>query len=1306
MSITKLPKALSQALRKFKPLRKDINHFKTGLAACLNNISIAEENKEHEENFKKYIADFLKNSLYQDHLINTKERIDLAIYSGQDANSHISVLIEVKRPSNTSEFPTANNINKKALHELLLYYLQERVDKQNNNIKHLIATNGYEWYLFKGEDFYTHFYKNAALQKEYKAFRDGEKDSTKNELFYQEIAKKYLEQVGDALDYVYFNVQDYTPYLDLDNKKDNKLVSLYKTLSSTHLLNKAFGNDSNQLNKVFYEELLHLIGLEEVKEKGKKVIQRLPKGKRDYGSLLESTIFTLESKDYLRKTPDLRSHGSTKEEQLFSVGLELCLTWINRVLFIKLLESQLLDYHGGNKNYRFLHQDFIKGFDDLEDLFFLALAKKRSERYEHLQDNYQYIPYLNSSLFEPNELERDVMQLSNVKDKTMQLYSKTVLKDGNNKRLTGSKDTLAYLFEFLEAYDFSTDNKNEVEEGEQSKALINASVLGLIFEKINGYKDGSFYTPSYITMYMSRETLRRAVVQKMNAHYKWTCTDFEDLKEDLIDHIKEQGKERKKARLEANTVINKLKICDPAVGSGHFLVSCLNELIAIKSDLNILCDAQGERLYTFITLENDELVLEDENGDFFTYNPSVARTHSIQKALFHEKQTLIENCLFAVDINPNSVKICRLRLWIELLKNAYYNQDNVLQTLPNIDINIKCGNSLISRFELEDDLKSAFKSKTNPYSLKDYKNAVKEYKNTNDKNRKREIQAIIDTIKGAFKDTLDKQFLKKLAGARGKYDLKNQELTNLKAFGTKIPKKERDVLKKLKTAFEKAQAAKEEILDNVLYQDAFEWRFEFPEVLDNKGAFRGFDVVIGNPPYMRVQAIQKTQPAAKKHYEEVYKVAQGSYDLANIFVEKAVDISNSTAANSYILPHKFFNSASTAIFRDYLTEGQYVDKVTHFGANMIFDEADTYTCIIDFSPTANKGFWCYKAEFKEDYVRKMYQADSYGFIAYEQLVKMSNYYGSNQWIFLDNKIAIDVFEKIYTDSKKLEEVVSLFVGLQTSNDSLYIGELVKETDLSYFLAFKKLGKTFEVEKFFFKPILKGKDVHRYKTLSTSLYVFFPYHIEGRVSKTLSLKRLKNDFPLTYNYVKSNEAIFKARESGKAGKKENWYAHGRENNLTKFDQLRLSSMEICSKHPNVTINDSICHNTKVYSWVKNEEVTESYEYLLAIANSKILWWFLIQTGDTLQGDARTFKTNYLNPFPIPQLVSDAVESKITNQVKKLLTQKQADPNADTSQLEQEIDVLVYQLYNLTYEEVLIVDKDFPLSKAAYERHLAE
>ena len=174
-----------------------------------------------------------------------------------------------------------------------------------------------------------------------------------------------------------------------------------------------------------------------------------------------------------------------------------------------------------------------------------------------------------------------------------------------------------------------------------------------------------------------------------------------------------------------------MKICDPAVGSGHFLVSALNEMLALKSELRILMDKDGKLLRDYhLEVVNDELIVTDEDGQLFEYRLNSKESQRIQETLFHEKQAIIENCLFGVDINPNSVKICRLRLWIELLKHAYYirpealetsspvcylDSDDLregyelptarqLQTLPNIDINIKCGNSLVSRFALDADL--------------------------------------------------------------------------------------------------------------------------------------------------------------------------------------------------------------------------------------------------------------------------------------------------------------------------------------------------------------------------------------------------------------------------------------------------------------------------------------------------------------------------------------------------------------------------------------------------------------------------
>ncbi len=440
---------------------------------------------------------------------------------------------------------------------------------------------------------------------------------------------------------------------------------------------------------------------------------------------------------------------------------------INRILFLKLLEAQIIRYHRGDKSLEFLNLSKIADFDDLNRLFFSVLAKKQSERSRDIQNIYTQVPYLNSSLFEPTELEQSTIVISNLRSENLEIFVGTVLKDSQGKKRTGEINALAYLFEFLNAYDFSSEGGEAIQE--DNKTLINASVLGLIFEKINGYKDGSFFTPGFITMYMCRETIRRAVIEKFNQSQGWDCQSIEDVYERIKD------------KTAANDIVNSLKICDPAVGSGHFLVSGLNEIIAIKSELQILVDKEGKTLRDYrVEVVNDELIVTDDDGNIFEYNPRNRESQRVQETLFQEKQRLIEGCLFGVDINPNSVKICRLRLWIELLKNAYYKADNELETLPNIDINIKVGNSLISRFGLSNDLQVF--SRKSRLSIESYKDAVRVYRNAEDKSQKHEMKRLIEEIKGSFRQTLqgDNPQKKRLRGLETDlYSLENQILALL-----------------------------------------------------------------------------------------------------------------------------------------------------------------------------------------------------------------------------------------------------------------------------------------------------------------------------------------------------------------------------------------------------------------------------------------------------------------------------------------------------------------------------------------------
>ena len=952
IKILKPRKAINKAFLKIKPNRTEIESFKTNLIELLDRTN----DTESEEFHKNLVSDFLKDTYYKNnHFINTKGRNDLVIHNGNKAKSTVGVIIEAKKPTNKSEMLTKEKINVKAFQELVLYYLRERITHKNLEIKYLVATNINEWFIFDSNVFEKQFAQNKGFVKQFNDFENGRLAGKTTDFFYKEIAEPFVNGLKNDIEFTFFDIREYEKPLRSDNPKDdNKLISLFKLLSPEHLLKLPFANDSNSLDKRFYGELLHIIGLVETKEKSKKLIERNKKGERNTGSFLENAIIQLDSLDKINRLDNPSHFGTTQEERLFNVGLELSITWINRILFLKLLEAQLKTYHKGDKSYEFLSIDKIQNYDDLNSLFFQVLAKQQSERNEDVTELFAKVPYLNSSLFEPTGIEHGTLFISNLRDdKTIPIYSSTVLKSESGKKRTGNLSTLEYLFKFLNAYDFSSEGKEEIQE--DNKTLINASVLGLIFEKINGYKDGSFFTPGFITMYMCRENIRKAVIQKFNETKDWNCKDIDSLYDKIED------------RQEANNIINSLKICDPAVGSGHFLVSALNEMIAIKNDLKVLQDRGGKRLKEYqFEVVNDELIVTDEDGELFEYNPTNKESQRIQESLFHEKQTIIENCLFGVDINPNSVKICRLRLWIELLKNAYYKNESELETLPNIDINIKCGNSLISRFELDADLKKALKS--SKWTIDSYRIAVDTYRNAQNKEQKREMEKLIDDIKNDFRSeiSLNDPKVKKLNKLKGEiFGMTNQtqmfELT--KREKTAWNKK----LKKLTEDSKKLETIIEEIKNNKIYEEAFEWRFEFPEVLDDNGDFVGFDAIIGNPPYIdsRENIINE-----KAYWKIKYDSAKyGKTNTYEVFVELGINLLNKNGYISYIIPVVWLSLDACKGSRQAIFKQNQIIKFA-FTEDSVFEDANVDTLVFVIkknNPLGNYEIIKFNNEFDQSY---------------------------------------------------------------------------------------------------------------------------------------------------------------------------------------------------------------------------------------------------------------------------------------------------------------------------------------------------
>ncbi|MGC2238636.1 MAG: TaqI-like C-terminal specificity domain-containing protein [Pyrinomonadaceae bacterium] len=1208
---------LNKAFLKQRPLRSEIELVKANLKTLLAKV----ETKESEENKKNHVRDFLLDTYYKGkNEVNTKDRKDLVIHIDKTNDSNVGVIIEAKTPESPDRIKL-DRINAKAFHELVLYYFDERHSKNNSELKNLIVTNIYEWFIFDANVFDKLIYRNSQIKRLYETFKNDKKD---NPFFYEEL-RKILEATDEEIACAYFNLKDYETILNnADLEDDKNLIELFKILSPYHLLKVPFANDSNTLNKPFYDELLHIIGLEEIKDKSKTIIQRKDESRRNAGSLLENAITILKTKDSLRKIPNISDYGSEGEEKYFNVALELCITWINRILFLKLLEAQLVIYHKGNLDYRFLNFETIPEFNELFTLFHQVLAKTFEDRESIVKEKYKRVPYLNSSLFEISDLEEQTITIESLKDSAqLPFINSTILKEIKTQGKV--LNTLEYLFKFLDAYDFASEGVEAVQA--DNRSLINASVLGKIYEKINGFKDGGIFTPAFITMYMCRQTIRLAVVQKFKDRYEIDIENFDDLK-NFISNIYKTEKIK-----EYNELINSIHLCDPAVGSGHFLVSSLNEIIAIKSELGILADAKGIRLSDFeIQIENDELIITDEKGDFFEYQINAdgkptAKAQRLQKTLFHEKQTIIENCLFGVDKNSISVKISRLRLWIELLKNAYYKESSSfgeLETLPNIDINIKLGNSLLSRFALDEDLKQVLK--TLKYNVKDYRNFVLGYKETRDREAKREFETKIKQIKDDFKTQLFHFSPERKKRREIKGEL--EKILNQPRFfeeNEEIKIKEQKKIKELQDKLEKQNDLIMQIEENALYKNAFEWRFEFPEVLDNEGNFLGFDIVIGNPPYgVRLDS-------ELRKYLVNFDALVPDFEIYLYFISKGISLVKSKGQLIYIQPNTFLAILYGKNYRNKILNNYKINEIIDLSSQETFEEASVRACILNIQNIEpnNSDHISFK---KADDERKFY--DQKYFSKHELTVNIENWLSFfNQ----TNEITMTV-KKIRNDTKKVSDfcdVIRGYIAYRRSDLVRIYGEIKGNEiiDKRLWHSNIKLNEDYREE-------ILGKDLSKYSYNERSLFVKYGKHLASFVDERF--------------YIKPHIVIREIAEK----------------------------TLVCAY-----IEKEIYSSSSTHLVIQKSE-NVSLKFIIALLNSNLIGWYHHNTSPKAKkGLFPKVLVNDINNFPIKQITPEEQQPFI-KLVDEILEKKKL--GQETADLENKIDCLVYHLYDLTDEEIAIVE----------------
>ena len=915
--------------------------------------------EETNENIQSYCRDFL-SYCFPNYVIDRKEyaegfQADIQIVTEEKA----AVLMVIEMDKKVAFSP--ERWNQPSFYRLLITFLFERIEYKNDSIKFLIINTVDCLYFFDAAEIGRLLALSDPLIDQFNSWRQNEMTEADTKKLYtflnQIIAKAAFDIPVVKLDMTTLPdlVDAYRQCSTEQNREAMivRLLEVYKLCSPTYLLKKE-NIQSNLFNEAFYYELLHILGLQEQQEGSRRIITRCTTPQ--IGSLLENIYIKLKTEDLIYDLPRQRDYGKTEEEQCFNVALSLTLTWLNRLLFLKILEAQLVNYNVDDTDkyeFQFLHPSKIGEFDTLNTIFFEVMSVAEKDREKHIVKEYGRIPFLNSSLFEVTDLERYTLRISNIKDSTrLTLYENSILK--NIKTESGeslqSLGTLEYLMTFFDAYDFGL-SKSESMLQEVVKPSISVATLGLMLERLSGYRAGAFYTPSVVTKYMSRDILRRDIVQKFNKAFDKTIQNFDDVKrfcQDLPATI----------LAKANEIVNSIKICDASVGAGQFLVAALNELLVIKSELGILTDVEGLPLKADIELkiEDDELIIYDKYGLPFSYKLSydsgfrqiLPELQRIQEAIFKEKKLLIEHSLFGVDINDNAVKICRLRLWLELLKSTYYRQrrNTQLETLPNIDINIKTGNSLMSRFGLDTDLDEVFRR--TEYSVEEYKASVKAYKQSESRHEKRRLAQYLWDIKGEFQVTFDKREREKLAKVRGKKDALELQIRYNRNLGYEPRPEEVTELERLTASLERRQKEKAILLNSDIFNNAFEWRFEFPEVLDENGNFLGFDIVFGQPT---------TQPFAEdkeasKFYKKLYNAYTSQGKLYEIFFELGLQILAKDGLAAFFSPNAWLKTQAARKTRKVIDNVNPL-QIIYFGKASFQDKQMKQFAILSIQKNTN-----------------------------------------------------------------------------------------------------------------------------------------------------------------------------------------------------------------------------------------------------------------------------------------------------------------------------------------------------------------
>jgi type I restriction-modification system DNA methylase subunit len=648
----------------------------------------------------------------------------------------------------------------------------------------------------------------------------------------------------------------------------------------------------------------------------------------------------------------------------------------------------------------------------------------------------------------------------------------------------------------------------------------------------------------------------------------------------IVDYIVEKtvGKLLEGKRPGPRGGASKLKIVDPACGSGSFLIGAYQYLLDWHRDRYV------------------------EDGPE-KHRKELYQGHGGQWHLtIDEKKRILLNNIHGVDIDPQAVEVTKLSLLLKVLEGeseaSLATQLRMFQerALPDLDDNIKCGNSLIGP-DFYDDEQMMLLDEEEHYRI-----------------------------------------------------------------------------------------------------NVFDWETEFPQVFE--GDSPGFDAVIGNPPYIRIQALNEFAPVEVEHYRNAYRTARrGNYDVYVVFVERGLELLNKNGRLGYILPHKFFNTNYGAPLRELISKGKHLSEIVHFGDEQIFAGSTTYTSLMFLGKSENDEFTFAKVDDLTAW-RTTSEVQESRVSATSVTSKVWNFFVGS---------GAPLATRLIATFPSLEQVAAVYVGVQTSADSVYILVSESKGDDKVVAYSESLGRTVELEKALLLPIVSGTDVQRYTPLPSRQWIIFPYNIVDTSATLMPWSTIVERAPSVAAYLKENERTLRSRERGRFND-EQWYRFGRNQNIGIQTRQKLCVPRLVD-HLKTTVDTDGSHcldNVDVNGlrWREDQSSTRLL-YLAGIINSRLCRWLFPQLSAPFRGGFWSANRQFLGQLPVRTIdFSDpedvARHDRMVGLVEWMLElherlaeakieRERTVIGAQISATDRQIDRFVYELYGLTDDEVRIVEE---------------